>query len=416
METLEQLVASLQAQGRVDSTGAFQIDLGRARRMLAEHQLDRQDLWLLPLIQLAHLWEAARTVIRFERDAAVVEILACQRPANLTGWLRTLGDPKHIFDPLVGPLALACEVALAAEFRGIELSSQGAAVSIRADGVEGDTAAFAQPNQLRLRLLSPALPWWNVHQKRLWSERIARASQQIRLRAGFSLSQPVIEGLDLRPELDSPEAHEVERVWLSRQPLRQLMAYPSPSRRTFAHDWVGKRLTRWRDGEPQGLLRQWVHAEQQPMASDLHIDKAEHWLKHLISKGTITFPREVRWREGYVAARGVLQWNPHSREPGVLVPLRWGISLGSLSLPRCPGVKAWLSADSWGTDLSQQKVLRNPLAAKSMDFVEAQFADLLGEVIEAGQLIPKSLGHLIEPATNVMPIADLRPRTARRKP
>jgi hypothetical protein len=414
VETLEQLVESLQSQGRVDSRGVFQLDLMRARQRLGEFQLDRQELWLLPLIQLAHGWEAARIVVRFERDAAVVEILACQRAADLRPWLGSFGDPKNLCDKLLGPLALACEVALAASFGGIELSTPEASLWLRRQGLEGDISAFGQVYQLKLRLLSPALPWWRVDQKRLWSERIARACQQIRMRAAFSLSQPVIEGLDVRPELDVQDSQEVERVWLSSLPLRQLMAYPSPTRRVFQHDWVGKRLTRWREGAPQGLLRQWVHGEQKPLASDLHIDKAEHWLGHLAKNQTVTMPREVRWREGYLAARGVLQWSPHSQQAGVLVPLRWGISLGSLPLPRCPGVRAWLSADSWGTDLSQQKVLVNALARRSLEFVEAQFADLLGEVIEAGQLLPKQLGHLIEPASRAMPISEqLRPRSVR---
>lgn len=414
METLEELIESLKIPGRVESSGQFAVDLQRSRRLMREHQLDRHDLWLLPLVQLAHLWEAARTIIRFERNAAVVEILACQNGCDLRPWLSQLGAPQFLFHPRVGPLALACEVALAAGFRRIELSLPGHSVSITSDGVRGELQAFAEIRQLKLRLDSPDARWWNIRSRRQWSERICQATRQIRLRGGFSLSQPVIDGLHLRPELDAEGGMEVERVWLSSQPLRQLMAYPGPNLRSFTHEWVGLRLTRWREGPVEGLLRQWVHAEQAALASDLFLDKAQHWMDYLARSQACTFPREVRRLDGYLAARGVLQWSPNCLKPGQLIPLRWGMSLGSLELLDCPGVTAWVSADAWGTDLSQQKVLRNQVVERSQRFVRSQFADLLGCVIEAAQLLPKELGWLIEPAVRVMPVDDdLRPQSVR---
>lgn len=414
METLEELIEALKIPGRVESSGQFALDLQRSRRLMREHQLDRHDLWLLPLVQLAHLWEAARTVIRFERSSAVVEILACQNGCDLRPWLSRLGDAQFLFHPRVGPLALACEVALAAGFRRIELGVPNHSLCLTPEGVNGPLDPFAEVRQLKLRLLSPDARWWNIRSRRQWSERICQATRQIRLRGGFSLSQPVIEGLHLRPELDAEGGMEVERVWLSSQPLRQLMAYPGPDLRSFAHEWVGLRLTRWREGPVQGLLRQWVHAEQAPLSSDLFLDKARHWMDYLARSQSVTFPREVRRQDGYLAARGVLQWSPNSQKPGTLIPLRWGMSLGSLELQDCPGVTAWVSADAWGTDLSQQKVLLNQVVERSQRFVRSQFADLLGSVIEAAQLLPKELGWLIEPATQVMPVDDdLRPRVVR---
>lgn len=403
MQTLEQLVETLRSQGSEDSSGRFQLDLARARQVLAEYHLEGQDLWLLPLLQSSHRWESARVVVRFLRDAAVVEILACQTPIDLRPWLSQLGNPRLFFDVHLGPLVLACEVALAGGFVAVEFSTpQHSPVRLTPNGLEGPWESYESLRELKIRLQAPVYPWWQLRQKRLWSERVARSVGVLRQRAGYSLAQPLVEGLDLQPEFEVGEvpqgADEVERVWLSGQPLRQLMAYPGPHQRAFRHDWIGRRLARWQEGSPQGLLRQWVHAEQKALATDLHLGHSDHWLQHLLKMGQVTFPREVRRQEGTLAVRGVLQWNPRSKRAGRIIPVRWGITLGEVELAGCYGVTAWLSSDQWATDVSQQKVVANAVTKRSQEFVQSQWKEMLTEVVEAASLLPQTLGHLAEEA------------------
>lgn len=77
MEKIEKFIAGLRTAGRGDGQGEFTLDLGLARRKLAEYQLPRPEYWVLKIIQAAVAFRAQdvrididkmETKIAFEPD------------------------------------------------------------------------------------------------------------------------------------------------------------------------------------------------------------------------------------------------------------------------------------------------------------------------------------------------------------
>ncbi len=403
MDPIQVIIEQLAQCGSKDATGRFQIDLAQARQRLADFRLEDQQLWLLPVLQLGHSWEAARVEVRFLRNSVKVAILGCQQRVDLSPWLSQVGHLGIWRHSRLGPLVMACEVALAAGFRAVHLAYDDCRFSLLPESSQGNHRDFDSLHQLEIEFESPDPQWWGRRQRKAWTERIAAAVGQLQQRGDFSLAQLVVDGRPvLQAQIDRPGRQELERVWLSRQPLRQLMTYPGPVLRPFRHDLIGPRLTHWGHERFQGQLREWVHAEGQELHSDMMMSDPGQWMNYILRRDCITAPREARRREGYLAVRGLMQWCPDSEEPGQLIPVRQGLVLTPVELLPCPGVRAWISGEAWALDLTQHKVVRNTLLQRSIEWLNGQFTDFLERLLEAAQTFPEHLEHLAEPVLRAL--------------
>lgn len=379
---LEQLVQDLRAEGALDSAGNFTLDAARAREKLAQRQQREAGLWLVKLIQAAHLWEASSLELRQERSCARAVFGLGARPLDIRPWLARLHDVEMMVDPLYGPLATAFQAALADGCGAVEVNLPEGPLRLSPAGIQGNWQNLEALGCLPLRFLYERRePWWNLllHPRR-GAENFLAATRK----GGLAL--PLVDvdrfALNRTKTLErvlGEEANPVrlERLWLSNAPARELMLCPGLTRRRAILEEVNQRLC-WRDDRAGCYLglRQWRHQGDarlpQPSGSQ------QSWLNHLQRDGLHTPPPEAQGPE--LAVRGLLHWNPDSHVPACILPVRYGIVLEAVpftSLP--PGATIWFSSPEWRTDIHQKKVVHDQFFRDVSNWVGDQFDDMVRE-------------------------------------
>lgn len=378
---LNQLLEDLAGEGNLHSLGRFTLDAAKAREKLAQRQLREAGLWLVKLIQCAHLWEAEHLEFRQMRDCTKAHFVLGSRSLDLNPWLRDLQSVEMMADPILGPLATAFQASLADGCECCWLdelrldAGQPEEASLQLDWRRGGE----HPKEFVLSFqYARQGPWWNpllhLRPPRRAAENFLAASRK----AGWAL--PKIT-LDRYPVVAPPRPDckiHLERVWLSSAPADELMLYPGPSSppgKAMVEEVQGQIAVR----NPKGqTVRQWYHEHLHNLP--LPQSGLELWLEQLAHSGITTPP--PRSQEGAVALRGLIQWAVGSNAPAQILPLKHGIVLESLPFTVLPdGVTIWLSSSQWRTDISQKRVIQDARSRALTDWCLDQFDHFLAQLL-----------------------------------
>lgn len=385
---LEQLVKDLRAEGALDSAGNFTLDAAKAREKLAQRQQREAGLWLVKLIQGAHMWEANSLELRQERLFARAVFGLGGKELDLRPWLAHLHDIEMMADPLYGPLATAFQAALADGCSGMEVTLPEGPLLLNSHGIQGNWKALEPLACLPLRFLyAHKKPWWNPLLHLRPPQRSAENFLAAQRKGGLALPRVDMDRFPISRQgaLEKvvgvdPHPARMERVFLSSDPARELMFYPDPVRRRASVEEVNGQVT-WQNpaGAYQGL-RQWRHEQgtRLPMPTSLH---AQPWLDHLQREGLQTPPPPSQ--EQALAVRGVLVWNVDSHVPATILPVKYGIQLEGVpftSLP--PGVTMWLSSSRWRTDIHQKKVVHDETYRELCNWCSEQFDCMVSDAAD----------------------------------
>lgn len=393
-QELLQLLQELRDEGTLDSAGHFTMDAAKAREKLALRQAREAGLWLVKLVQCAHLWEAATLTLRQKREEALAQLVLCGEGIDLGPWLSRLNQVEMMADPTFGPLSTAFQAALADGCEHLELRPAG--LRLDGDGVHGPPERYQPGPRLELTFVfQKREPWWNpllhLRPPRRSAENFLAASRK----AGLAL--PLVE-MDRFPISDSQallEKHtgraespvRLERVWLSSAPARELMLYPATQARRAGVEQVNDKIAAVH-AKPYQALRQWHHEAGRPLP--LPKGGLADWLEQLHATGLHTPPPSSQKHS--LAVRGLVCWNCDSHAPACILPVKYGIVLDAMpftSLP--PGVTIWLSSSRWRTDIHQKKVVSDEVCrqlcnwcADQFDLFEAEARGLTAEASLAG--------------------------------
>ena len=385
---LEQLLHELRDEGSLDSAGTFSLDAAKAREKLALRQSREAGLWLVKLIQCAHLWEAVELHLRQRREQAVATLRLGNHPVDLRPWLEKVHRVEWMAHPLYGPLATAFQAALADGCDSLELGQLG--LRLDPGGVQGPHQALQPLHQLELTFhYGRRQPWWNpllhLRPPRRSLENFLAASRK----AGLALPQVAMDrypisgsqGMLQKSCGSAPNPARLERVWLSSAPARELMLYPPPLERQAAVEEVGGKIYQVLE-LPQSYqaLRQWRHEHTNPLPRPTGKD-LELWLEQLQGDGLSTPPPDTQGAS--LAVRGLICWNVDSHLPSALLPIKYGIVLDAMPFTSLPtGVTIWLSSPRWRTDINQKKVIQDEVCRQLGNWCLDQFEAMVAETQE----------------------------------
>lgn len=415
---LHHLLAELLGEGSLDSAGRFTMDVARAREKLAQRQHREAGLWMVKLVQCAHLWEAESLEIRQLRDSTRVHLRLGQQEVDLRPWLERLQEVEMMAHPLFGPLALAFQASLADGCETCWLGSDpGLGSALGQRGALGQRAALGLGSGLKLGLeplgaadlkgdwrLGGEHPkslqltfqyarqgtWWNrllpLRTPRRAAENFLAASR----RAGWALPRISLDRYPVTPPERSHSNIQLERIWLSSAQPGELMLESNPD------ELPGKARIEEFSGlvglrRPQGqALRQWVHEHR----SDLppcRVERLQDWLAELARDGHITPPPPSQ--SSGLAIRGRLHWAVGSHQPATIQPVYQGIALEPVPYTALPdGVSISLSSSRWRTDLHQKRVIQDATSRLLCEWCADQFDHFLWE-LQHHKNLPE--GHLI---------------------
>lgn len=397
---LEQLVHDLRAEGALDSAGNFTLDATKAREKLAQRQQREAGLWLVKLIQGAHMWEANSLELRQERQFARAVFGLGGKELDLRPWLARLHDIEMMADPFYGPLATAFQAALADGCSGMEVTLPEGPLLLDTHGIKGNWKELEPLHCLPLRFLYvQQKPWWNPLLHLRPPHRSAENFLAAQRKGGLALPRVDMDRFPISRQgaLEKvvgvePYPARMERVFLSSDPARELMFYPESERRRASIEEVNGQVTWQKPGGTYQGLRQWRHEQgaRLPLPTSLQV---QPWLDHLQREGLQTPPPPSQ--EQALAVRAVLVWNVDSHIPATILPVKYGIQLEGLpftSLP--PGVTMWLSSSRWRTDIHQKKVVHDEAYRELCNWCSEQFdcmvsdaADLLRASESVRQLV-----------------------------
>ena len=382
---LDQLLQELREEGWLESAGTFTLDAAKAREKLALRQSREAGLWLVKLIQCAHLWQASSLHFRQKREQAMATLKLGAQPVDLRPWLARLHQVEMMADPLYGPLATAFQAALADGCDYLELPELG--LRLDAVGVHGTTDKLEPLAQLELTFhYLRQQPWWNpllhLRPPRRALENFLSASRK----AGLALPHVAMDrfpisgsqGMLHKKSGSSPSLGRLERVWLSAAPSRELMLYPPPPARRGAVEEVAGRITQVVPGaQAYQALRQWRHeqADALPLPSGREL---QPWLEQLHGGGHNTPPPSSQ--HDALAVRGLICWDTDSQVPASILPVKYGIVLDAMPFTSLPvGVTIWLSSSKWRTDIHQKKVINDEVCRQLCNWCLDQFDQLEAE-------------------------------------
>ncbi len=400
---LEQLVHDLRAEGALDSAGNFTLDAAKAREKLAQRQQREAGLWLVKLIQGAHMWEADSLELRQERQFARAVFGLGRRELDLRPWLARLHDLEMMADPCYGPLATAFQAALADGCSALEITLPEGPLLLDSSGVRGCWQTLEPLACLPLRFFyARKKPWWNPLLHLRPPQRSAENFLAAQRKGGLALPRVDMDRFPISRQgalekVVGLEPHPVrmERVFLSSDPPRELMFYPESSRRRASVEEVNGQVT-WQHptGTYQGM-RQWRHDQGARLPSPTSL-QVQSWLDHLQREGLQTPPPPSQ--EQALAVRGLVSWNVDSHVPATILPVKHGIQLEALaftSLP--PGVTIWLSSSRWRTDIHQKKVIHDETYRELCNWCSEQFDCMVSDaadLLRASETVRQMVGPL----------------------
>ncbi|MBN9417065.1 MAG: hypothetical protein J0I12_16595 [Candidatus Eremiobacteraeota bacterium] len=400
---LEQLVQDLRAEGALDSAGKFSLDAAKAREKLAQRQQREAGLWLVKLIQGAHMWEANGLELRQERQFARAVFGLGANELDLRPWLARLHDIEMMADPLYGPLATAFQAALADGCSQVEITLPEGPLLLDSLGIKGNWKDLEPVNCLPLRFLyAQQKPWWNPLLHLRPPQRSAENFLAAQRKGGLALPRVDMDRFPISRQgaLEKvvglePNAARMERVFLSSEPARELMFYPESARRRAAVEEVNGQVSWQNPAGPYQGMRQWRHDQgaRLPLPTSLQV---QPWLEHLQREGLQTPPPPSQ--EQALAVRGVVAWNADSHLPATILPVKYGIQLEGLpftSLP--PGVTIWLSSSRWRTDIHQKKVVHDETYRELCNWCSEQFDSMVSDaadLLRASESVRQSLSPL----------------------